>query len=107
VIKSIARGLTVGTKVAGGTIIVCAERKETSVPKSPSAKRQSAVMFLVRTYALWHRSKAALIIILVNFTVRMHNHDSSRCHLLCLQSQVVFIPVLAIRVLFNSAVTSE
>ncbi|KIJ12256.1 hypothetical protein PAXINDRAFT_14879 [Paxillus involutus ATCC 200175] len=36
---------------AAATIIFCAE-----------------LMFLVRTYALWHRSRAALIIIIVNFT---------------------------------------
>ncbi|KIJ11078.1 hypothetical protein PAXINDRAFT_15975 [Paxillus involutus ATCC 200175] len=35
---------------AGATIIYCAD-----------------LMFLVRTYALWHRSRAALIIIIVNF----------------------------------------
>ncbi|KIK79165.1 hypothetical protein PAXRUDRAFT_291150 [Paxillus rubicundulus Ve08.2h10] len=55
---------------AGGTIIICAE-----------------LMFLGRTYALWYRSKAALIIILVNFTA-------------------FFIPVLVVRVLFNSAVAT-
>jgi len=51
VIKSTAHGLTVGSTVAGATIIVCAE-----------------LMFLVRTYALWRRSRAALIVIFVNFT---------------------------------------
>ncbi|KAF8833776.1 hypothetical protein BDN67DRAFT_976431 [Paxillus ammoniavirescens] len=35
---------------AGTTVIICAE-----------------LMFLVRTYALWHRSKAALVIITINF----------------------------------------
>ncbi|KAF8837803.1 hypothetical protein BDN67DRAFT_1071160 [Paxillus ammoniavirescens] len=44
------------------------------------------LMFLVRTYALWHRSRAALIIIIVNFTVFL-------------------IPMIVILALFNSAVT--
>ncbi|KIJ12255.1 hypothetical protein PAXINDRAFT_14878 [Paxillus involutus ATCC 200175] len=50
-IKSIAYGLSFGTTVAGAIIIFCAE-----------------LMFLVRTYALWHRSRAALIIIIASFT---------------------------------------
>ncbi|KIJ11093.1 hypothetical protein PAXINDRAFT_15995 [Paxillus involutus ATCC 200175] len=53
---------------AGTTIIICAE-----------------LMFLVRTYALWHRSRTALIIILVNFTA-------------------FFIPIFVILVLCISAV---
>ncbi|KIJ12271.1 hypothetical protein PAXINDRAFT_59707, partial [Paxillus involutus ATCC 200175] len=57
------------TFVAGATVIFCAERKKTTSPLTPSAKSHSAVMFLVRAYALWHQSRAALIIIIVNFTV--------------------------------------
>ncbi|KIJ06229.1 hypothetical protein PAXINDRAFT_20566 [Paxillus involutus ATCC 200175] len=53
----------------GVTIIFCAE-----------------MMFLMRTYALWHRSRAALIIIIVNFTAFL-------------------IPMIVILALFNSAVT--
>ncbi|KAF9223887.1 hypothetical protein BS17DRAFT_781354 [Gyrodon lividus] len=51
----------------GATIIICAE-----------------LMFLVRTYALWGRSRAALIIILVNSTA-------------------FIIPIIVILALFNSA----
>ncbi|KIJ08504.1 hypothetical protein PAXINDRAFT_102538 [Paxillus involutus ATCC 200175] len=54
---------------AGATIILCAE-----------------LMFLVRTYALWHRSGAALIIIIVNSTAFL-------------------IPMIVILALFNLAVT--
>ncbi|KIJ07059.1 hypothetical protein PAXINDRAFT_19734 [Paxillus involutus ATCC 200175] len=69
-----------------GTTIVCAERKGTPNRLTPSAKHQSAVMFLVRTYALWNRSRAALIIIVVNFTAFL-------------------VPIVVILVFFNSAVT--
>ncbi|KIJ05321.1 hypothetical protein PAXINDRAFT_21405 [Paxillus involutus ATCC 200175] len=51
---------------AGTTIIICAE-----------------LMFLVRTYALWHRSKAALVIIIINFTA-------------------VVVPMIVILTLFDS-----
>ncbi|KAF8836607.1 hypothetical protein BDN67DRAFT_973940 [Paxillus ammoniavirescens] len=54
---------------AGTTIIICAE-----------------LMFLMRTYAIWNRSKAALIIIVVNFTAFL-------------------VPIVVILVFFNSAVT--
>ncbi|KIJ11077.1 hypothetical protein PAXINDRAFT_15974 [Paxillus involutus ATCC 200175] len=56
---------------AGGIIIYCAE-----------------LMFLVRTYALWQRSKAALLIILVNFSAFL-------------------IPMLATAALYGSGDTSE
>ncbi|KIJ11091.1 hypothetical protein PAXINDRAFT_15993 [Paxillus involutus ATCC 200175] len=69
VTDSIAYGLTVGTIVAGATIIFCAE-----------------LMFLVRTYALWHRSKAALVIIIINFTA-------------------VVVPMIVILTLFDSDTT--
>jgi hypothetical protein len=105
--KSLARGLTVGTIVAGTTTIICAERKETPNRLSPSAKHQSAVMFLVRTYAIWNRSKAALIIIVVNFTVRIQNREASCCDLLCLPSKAFFVPIVVILVFFNSAVTGK
>ncbi|KIJ11095.1 hypothetical protein PAXINDRAFT_15996 [Paxillus involutus ATCC 200175] len=71
---------------AGTTIVICAERKETPSPVAPSAKRRSTVMFLVRTYALWHRSRAALVIILVNFTAFL-------------------VPLIVILVLFDSGTT--
>jgi len=54
---------------AGATVIFCAE-----------------LMFLVRAYALWHQSRAALIIIIVNFTAFL-------------------IPMIVILVLLDSAVT--
>jgi len=54
---------------AGTTIVICAE-----------------LMFLVRTYALWHRSRAALVIILVNFTAFL-------------------VPLIVILVLFDSGIT--
>ncbi|KIJ11089.1 hypothetical protein PAXINDRAFT_15991 [Paxillus involutus ATCC 200175] len=85
VIKSTAHGLTVGSTVAGATIIVCAE-----------------LMFLVRTYALWRRSRAALIVIFVNFTVRIQNDEVSHCDLLCLQSEAFLIPTTVVLALFDS-----
>ncbi|KAF9231168.1 hypothetical protein BU15DRAFT_82726 [Melanogaster broomeanus] len=67
---TIARsGLTVGTIDANLTIIICAD-----------------MMFLVRTYALWDRTRLALAIILVNF-------------------MAFFIPIVVITALFNSAPT--
>ncbi|KIJ08505.1 hypothetical protein PAXINDRAFT_18369 [Paxillus involutus ATCC 200175] len=56
---------------ARATVIFCAE-----------------LMFLVRAYALWHRTRAALITIIVNFTAFL-------------------IPMIVILALCNSAVTSE
>ncbi|KIK91862.1 hypothetical protein PAXRUDRAFT_608446 [Paxillus rubicundulus Ve08.2h10] len=54
---------------AGTTIVICAE-----------------LMFLVRTYALWRRSRTALIIIIVNF-------------------MAFLVPLLVILVLFDSGIT--
>ncbi|KIK82138.1 hypothetical protein PAXRUDRAFT_14883 [Paxillus rubicundulus Ve08.2h10] len=71
---------------AGMTIIICAECREILNPLIPSAKHQSAVIFLARTYALWNRTRAALIIIVVNF-------------------MAFLVPIVVILVLFNSAVT--
>ncbi|KAF8835426.1 hypothetical protein BDN67DRAFT_1015571 [Paxillus ammoniavirescens] len=69
---------------AGVTIIFCADHKGIPSPLTPSANCQSAVMFLVRTHALWHRSRAALIIIIMNFAA-------------------FIIPMLVILALFDSA----
>ncbi|KIJ08125.1 hypothetical protein PAXINDRAFT_18711 [Paxillus involutus ATCC 200175] len=78
VTKSLAHGLTVGTIVAG-TTIVCAERKGTPNPLTPSAKHHSAVMFL--------------------------NREASCCDLLCPPSKAFLAPIVVILVFFNSAVT--
>ncbi|KAF8837805.1 hypothetical protein BDN67DRAFT_152857 [Paxillus ammoniavirescens] len=74
---------------AAATVMICAE-----------------LMFLVRAYALWHRSRAALIIIIVNFTVRMQNDEASYFDLLCLQLEVLIMPILVILALFDSAFTT-
>ncbi|KAF9236760.1 hypothetical protein BU15DRAFT_76720 [Melanogaster broomeanus] len=52
---------------ANGSIIICAERKITPGRLTSPAKCWPSVMFLVRTYALWDRTRLALAIILVNF----------------------------------------
>ncbi|KIJ11087.1 hypothetical protein PAXINDRAFT_15989 [Paxillus involutus ATCC 200175] len=63
------------------------------------------LIFLARTYALWNRRKAALIIIVVNFTVHIQNDEASCCDLPCLQSEVFIIPTIVILALFGSAIT--